>query len=382
MSEIDFSIPLHPICGLFPMMSPDEFSRLQRDIENNGLKVPIVVFDGQVIDGRNRLLACERAGITPQFSDWDGVGSLVGHVWSLNGERRDLTPSQRACIAVEMLPLIEQEAAKREAKGRPKKGSQKVDYVPDQNDGKAAAEAAAITGTNRQYVADAKKTKEEDPDEFERMKAGAVTVTQVKRKKKEKKREARRSENRKKVAEAPPADVAAAGARFATIVVDPPWDVSDEGDVNQMGRGNPDYATMSIEQLHELPVESFADDDCHLYLWITNRSLPKGFALLERWGFRYVTALTWVKPHFGIGNYFRGQTEHVLFGVRGSQMLKRQDVGTVFYADRGARHSEKPKEFLELVESCSPGPYFEMFSRCERPDWFTWGESSVSHANI
>ncbi len=126
-----------------------------------------------------------------------------------------------------------------------------------------------------------------------------------------------------------------------------------------------------------LPLQKLAMDDCHLYMWITNRSLPKGFALLDEWGFRYVTAITWAKPSFGLGNYFRGQTEHILFGVRGSQPLRRKDVGTLFIAPRGTGgHSSKPREFYELVESCSPGPYLEMFSRSERADWTQWGEGS------
>jgi N6-adenosine-specific RNA methylase IME4 len=75
-----------------------------------------------------------------------------------------------------------------------------------------------------------------------------------------------------------------------------------------------------------------------------------------------------------MGNYFRGQTEHALFGVKGSQMLKRQDVGTFFNAPRGPRgHSSKPAEFYSLVESCSPGPYLEMFARDEREGWTVWG---------
>jgi N6-adenosine-specific RNA methylase IME4 len=78
-----------------------------------------------------------------------------------------------------------------------------------------------------------------------------------------------------------------------------------------------------------------------------------------------------------MGNYFRGQTEHVLFGVKGSQPLKRKDVGTVFEAYRGpAGHSSKPPAFLELVESCSPGPFLEMFSRSSRPGWVAWGENT------
>lgn len=149
------------------------------------------------------------------------------------------------------------------------------------------------------------------------------------------------------------------------------------GDVDQMGRARPDYATMPYDMLLALPVSDKADTDCHLYLWITNRSLPKGFALLEAWGFRYITCLTWVKNSFGLGNYFRGQSEQVLFGVKGSQPLKRKDAGTVFHAPRGSQgHSSKPVEFYAFVESCSPGPYLEMFSRTARADWTTWGESA------
>src|ERR1700674_1046049 len=159
------------------------------------------------------------------------------------------------------------------------------------------------------------------------------TITEVRRARREQKRERRRQENRKKVSAVSSTDLVRTGAKFATIVIDPPWDMSDEGDVNQMGRANPDYATMTIDQLVKLPVGDLADVDCHLYMWITNRSLPKGFGFMEKWGFRYITALTWVKPHFGIGNYFRGQTEHVLFGVKGSQALKRKNVSTVFYGD-------------------------------------------------
>ena len=204
-------------------------------------------------------------------------------------------------------------------------------------------------------------------------------VLQVKRELKEAAREARREENRQKIAAVPEPEKATsvAAARYATIVIDPPWDWGDEGDQDQLGRARPDYSTISIDQLERLDVGVLADDDCHIYLWITNRSLPKGFRLLEAWGFRYITALTWVKPHFGMGNYFRGQTEHVLFGVKGSQPIKRKNVGTVFNADRGpAGHSSKPPAFLELVESCSPGPFLEMFSRSSRPGWVAWGENT------
>jgi N6-adenosine-specific RNA methylase IME4 len=365
------NIPFHPLAEIFPLIHGKEFVELKQDIKANGVHEPIVMYQGQILDGRNRFRACQEVGVTPKFVNYAG-DSPAAFVISLNIHRRHMDSGQKAAVAVEFLPYLEEESRKRMSSGG--KG---VEKIPPLEAGKSRDKAAEMVGTNPRYVSDAKKIKEEKPEVFEEIKAGTKSLMQAKRDIREEKREERREENRKKVAESPAPEKLLGHAKFSTILVDPPWDWADEGDINQMGRAKPDYATMTIDQLLGLPVGELADTDCHLYLWITNRSLPKGFQLLDRWGFRYITAITWVKPSFGMGNYFRGQTEHVLFGVRGSQMLKRQDVGTVFNAARGAGgHSSKPVEFYDLVESCSPGPYLEMFSRCDRKDWTAWGEQS------
>lgn len=167
----------------------------------------------------------------------------------------------------------------------------------------------------------------------------------------------------------------AAQGLFQTIVIDPPWDWGDEGDVNQFGRAKPEYSTMPFDDIKALPVNKIADENCHLYLWVTNRSLPKAFALIDAWGFRYITCLTWCKPSIGMGNYFRGSTEQILFAVKGSQPLKRHDVGTYFTAPRGEGHSSKPDEFYQLVESCSFAPFIDIFGRKARSGWSVWGEN-------
>jgi len=375
----------HEVANIFPMMQGDEFDALKSDIEANGLREPIWLHpDGRIIDGRNRYLACCELGIEPQYHTWNCSGSLVAFVVSLNLHRRHLTSSQKAVIALDIMPMLEVEAKERQGRrvdleqdGSDLFGNivQKIEQC-DANANKANEQAATIVGTNRQYVADVKRLAQDAPEWVEKIRAGDATITEAKRAVKEDRREQRRQDNAEKVATV--ADPLEVGARFATILIDPPWDWGDEGDVNQMGRAKPDYSTMTLNELLDLPVGELADVDCHIYLWITNRSLPKGFDLLERWGFRYVTCLTWAKPHFGMGNYFRGQTEHILFGVKGSQALRRHDVGTVFHAERGPNgHSSKPPMIYELIESCSPGPYLEMFSRCERAGWSAWGESNV-----
>lgn len=260
------------------------------------------------------------------------------------------------------------------------------------------AKGSKVTGNKREPVKDSSPTlsdigitkkvsaesqelsqiAEEAPDEFSEIVANKKTEKTARRDRKEKKKESRRRANKEKIEAAGSLITEDIPGRFAAIVIDPPWDWGDEGDADQLGRARPDYSTMPFEKLLELPLPKLSDVDCHLYLWITNRSLPKGFRLLEAWGFRYVTAITWAKPSYGMGNYFRGQTEHVLFGVKGSQALKRKDASTLFEAQRGKGHSAKPPEFLPFVESCSPGPYLEMFSRSPRENWSSWGEDGIT----
>ena len=183
---------------------------------------------------------------------------------------------------------------------------------------------------------------------------------------------------------------------YSTIVADPPWKYtgtrqhSDNGD----RRGAPAearYDTLTMAAICEIPVASIVADEAHLYLWATNPRLFQGyrndplgaFDVMKAWGFTYQTMLTWVKTGApGLGFYFRGATEHVLFGTRGklgiAPALRKPNV---FTAPRG-RHSSKPDVFFELVEQVSPGPYVELFSRRERDGWDSWGHESAGTAEM
>lgn len=105
--------PSHEYADLFPMMTALELEALADDVRANGLRHPVVLYGGRVLDGRNRLLACERAGVEPRFEEFDGddVGALA-LVISLNVQRRDLTAAQRAISAARALPMLEAARAK------------------------------------------------------------------------------------------------------------------------------------------------------------------------------------------------------------------------------------------------------------------------------
>jgi N6-adenosine-specific RNA methylase IME4 len=187
---------------------------------------------------------------------------------------------------------------------------------------------------------------------------------------------------------------------YRTIVADPPWRYSNaRGTQTRSARGRravtaeDNYPTMTNEEIAALPVREWADDAAHLYLWVTNPRLYGGrgrkgdgaaiepIDIMEAWGFEYVTCLTWVKLGApGLGFYFRGMTEHVLFGVRGGLTIPTDArESNVITAPRG-RHSEKPDRFYELVERVSPGPYLEMFARRRRYGWDVWGNEAPEEA--
>ena len=163
---------------------------------------------------------------------------------------------------------------------------------------------------------------------------------------------------------------------YRTLTADPPWQEHGGGKIKRgADRHYPLVPTKDLPALMRSADVWDPTDDAHLYLWVTNNFLEDGLWVMKRLGFRYVTNVVWVKDRAGLGQYFRGQHELVLFGVRGDGLAgrsERRDLPSVLTAPRG-RHSSKPESFYELVEARSAGPYAELFAREPRPGWATWG---------
>ena len=146
---------------------------------------------------------------------------------------------------------------------------------------------------------------------------------------------------------------------------------------------------MKTKDIMALPVKNIAADNAHLYLWVTNNHLQDGLDVMVAWGFRYITKITWVKDRFGLGQYFRGQTEDCLFGVRGMLPYKiidgkRQQSTTVLYAPR-QKHSQKPNEMRQRIEKVSDREGFnkiELFAREKMEAWDVWGNEVESDIDL
>ena len=165
--------------------------------------------------------------------------------------------------------------------------------------------------------------------------------------------------------------------RFHTLYADPPWPERGGGKIKR--GADKHYPLMRVADIMALPhAHERVLPHAHCYLWVTNNYLPSGLAVLGAWGFRYVTCITWLKDRPGLGQYFRGMTEHVLFGVRGRVPYRflpngRRAQGVTGFTAPRRRHSEKPELMRDMIERVSPGPYLELFARERAPGWFVWG---------
>lgn len=162
--------------------------------------------------------------------------------------------------------------------------------------------------------------------------------------------------------------------QYRCLVIDPPWPmerVLREGRPLQPRALN--YPIMSLEEIAALSIpELGASDGCHLYLWVTQKYLPYGLELVERWGFRYQCLLTWIKP-VGVTPFsWMYNTEHVIFARQGDLPLQMQGQKLSFEeSSRG--HSIKPDIFYERVLVASPEPRLDMFARRDREGFKVWG---------
>jgi hypothetical protein len=99
------TIEFHPLANVFPLMSDDELGELAADIAANGQSQPIYLYEGMILDGRNRYLACLRGKVKPWFRPWDGEGDPADFVVSMNLRRRFLDGTQRAVAAAKLASL-------------------------------------------------------------------------------------------------------------------------------------------------------------------------------------------------------------------------------------------------------------------------------------
>jgi N6-adenosine-specific RNA methylase IME4 len=375
----------HPLANVFPLIEGAEFDELVADIKANGLNQCIELYEGKILDGRNRYRACLAAGVEPLAVQYRG-DDPVGYVISANLRRRHLDESQRAMVAAKLATL--------------KLGDNQ------HSEGLPIGRGSELLNVGERTVARAREVQEFGaPELVDAVERGAVSVsaaadiaTQPIEEQREiaargerailraaqdiraRKAEIRRAERIERLAatcnqNTPfPSD-----RRYAVLCADPPWhfEVYNEESGVERAAGNY-YPTMSLDEICALPVLSLAAPDAILFMWTTAPHLQESFQVLAAWGFEYKTNAVWVKDKIGLGYFVRNQHELLLVTTRGDMPSPSpaNRPPSVISAPR-REHSRKPDEAYALIEAMYPAlPKLELFARQRRPGWDVWGNET------
>jgi N6-adenosine-specific RNA methylase IME4 len=378
----------HPLANLFPLIEGAEFDDLVADIRANGLHDTIDLYQGKILDGRNRYRAAEAASIEIEKRNIryfmpELYGDPVAYVLSKNLKRRHLDESQRAMIAAKIanmgqgrpddnpanLPVKQADAASRlSISERALRHARRV-----QDHGEPELVRAVERG--RLAVSVAEKASHLSA-EIQRLIAAEADGGNANVARNVVKREMRAGRE----ADLGRAQQALPNARFGVIVADPEWRFEPWSRETGMDRAADNhYPTSCSEVIAARDVPSIADKHCILFLWATTPMLPHALLVMGAWGFDYKSHYAWGKDKAGTGYWNREKHELLLIGTRGDIPCPApgEQRDSLLIAPRG-EHSAKPECFLEMIEQYFPTlPKIELNRRGPaRKGWAAWGNEA------
>lgn len=384
--KISSEIAVHEAADLFPLMDDKRLTELKDSIRAHGLLHEIILYEGKILDGRNRYIACISVGCEPRFRNYEG--DPFAYVWDANGERRDLGGAQRYLIWKEASEKSKawqlQRQAIQDAANRKRSDAQKgIPKAEKERSGTTSATTfqvhvtreakAAASKTDRGTVERMDRLCEQRPDLAKDVQKGKKKATAALR-------EMKKAEVAVKVAALP-------DGKYRVIYADPPWKYNDErsglgssdgasAGINRASTAAPDhYPTMTKAELMVLDVKSLAADDCVLFCWATFPLLPMQLEIVKTWGFTYKTSFVWDKGRGSFGNYHKAEAECLFVCTRGSCVPDADKLEAQVQRWPRAGHSRKPEAARDMIDRLYlHGPRIELFCRGEAPKgWAAWG---------
>jgi N6-adenosine-specific RNA methylase IME4 len=384
--DLERKYKTHPAAEHFPMLDAARFDELVASVRRDGLLDPIMLLDGMILDGRNRLRACAVIGMEPRFETFAGDNPF-DYVESKNIERRDLEPFQRETIRL----LIRKDSAAWERKQRERdRGRKQSDAAQGRTRDRREDGTLAPNGGSRDPQVGSNHAKERhgdrhadsptarraqalltaSPDLAAKVASGEVKGMQALR-------EVKRSTLSQRVAALP-------ANKHRVIYADPPWKYGDEraGLEKEGTAAAAQYPTMPTADICALDIVSIAAEDSVLFMWATFPLLEDAIAVIKAWGFKYKTAIVWDKQRSNIGNYHDARAELLMIATRGSCPIEIDTRPKQVQSIARGKHSAKPEEFRELIDTLYPtGPRIELFRRGVAPKgWKIWGNESEAAA--
>jgi len=361
-------IQAHEYADIFPMMDGTDFDNLKKDLTDNGFDKtrPIILHEGKILDGRNRFKACNEVNIKPSFEKFEGEDSL-GFVISTNLNRRHLTNSQRATIAVEILPLLEEKARERQSSlNRPELTTK----VSEAEKGEARQKAGKAFHVGTTYISQAKKLRELRPELFEEVKQGRIKLNDVMAKVNKESKIAKLKEDVKEI-KSEELNIFQGDCRdeikkiendsVACLIIDPPYGIDYQSNFklakhDKISNDTSNTFNLLNESLEQ--VKPKMKKDSHIYIFTTWKVYEKVKPIIEK-HFEVKNCLIWNKNNWSMGDLngnYAEKYEMIIFATQGNRRLlgEKRPVNVLdFERTTNSNHpTEKPVELLkELIKN-------------------------------
>jgi len=367
--------------NLIPALSAEEYAQLEANILEEGIREPIITWNGYIIDGHNRFSIAQRFNLeykttSKHFSSEESVKE-----WMILNQfgRRNLSNYQRSVLALELEEVFKEKAKNKQGTRNDLTSSKSLEEV------RTHKELEKVAQVSHETVRKVKKIQEKAPKEVKaKLATGEISINaaykEIKKEEKKEELQEKKKEYEKRIESNTnnefKIDIFNTNQTFRVIYADPAWSYNDKQDTPQLGGASKHYDTMSIAELSKLPVNKISEKNSILFLWVTSPLLEDSFKVVASWGFKYKTSFIWDKVKHNMGHYNSVRHEILLVCTKGSCTPDNKVLyNSVQRIERNNNHSEKPIEFLNIIDDLySYGNKLEMFCRTiKKENWYGWG---------
>ena len=406
--------------SLIPPLTAEEFKQLETNVLAEGIREPIITWQGTIVDGHNRYELAQMYDLPFKVKEMQFSTMEDCMDWMINNQlgRRNVTEPQKAYligkkyenekqrlggqtkgVGQNVPPVstaerlgeefgISDKQVKRnqdfakgvdllanvqpELKGQIFQGKSDLNKQDVQEFGKISKQAQKEVKQSAIFVSDEELKRQINERAAEMAKAKLAEMEEEKKRKIEEKKAERIELIEKQKRDIQESKLMELNGLYDVISVDPPWNYGREYDPETSRVANP-YPEMSTEQIKALRLP-FSNDSI-LFLWTTHKFLPDAFEILKEWGFEYKATLVWNKEKIGMGAWFRMQCEFCLFAVKGKPFWNNTTERDIIVESR-REHSRKPDAFFNMVDKLCVGRKLEYFSREQREGWEVYGNDT------
>ena len=365
--------------NLIPALSAEEYAQLEANILEEGIREPIITWNGFIIDGHNRYSIAQRFDVEYRTTSKHFANKESVKEWMILNQfgRRNLSNYQRSVLALELEEVFSKKAKEKQLSSL-KKGTSVPQISAKREPIETRKELSKVASVSHDTISKVKKIQAKAPEEVKaKLATGEVSINaaykEIKKEEKKEERDKKIQEVKQKIESE---NLTTLDKKYHVIAIDPPWAYNEKGGFSsddydaQNNRGAVDYPTMTVEQIKK--IELPAADHSVLFLWTTHAFLRDSFDIMKEWGFEYKATIVWDKVKMGMGRNVRMQVEFCLLGIKGKPIIQGSSERDIITEPR-REHSRKPEAFYEMVERMCIGNKLDYFSRQTRKNWEHYG---------